>query len=70
VCSSDLASDVPGSRLLVPPFAVVPAMIAVSPGRTAALAYIADFVRAAKASGFIQKSIDRAGLAGVRVAPP
>jgi polar amino acid transport system substrate-binding protein len=65
-----VASDVPGSRLLVPPFAVVPAMIAVSPGRTAALAYIADFVRAAKASGFIQKSIDRAGLAGVRVAPP
>src|SRR5204862_101041 len=34
------------------------------------IAYIADFVRAAKASGFIQKSIDRAGVAGVRVAPP
>ena|SRR5437763_3498336 len=65
-----VALDVPGSRFLVPPFAVVPAVIAISPGRTAALAYIADFVRAAKASGFIQKSIDRAGLAGVRVAPP
>jgi len=65
-----VAADIPGSRLLVPPFTVVPAVIALSPGRTAALAYIVDFVRAAKTSGLIQKSIDRAGLAGVRVAPP
>jgi len=62
--------EVPGSRLLTPPFAVVPAVIAVSSGRTAALAYLAEFVREAKASGFIQHSIDRAGLQGVRVAPP
>jgi polar amino acid transport system substrate-binding protein len=65
-----VAAEVPGSRLLTPPFAVVPAVIAVSPGRTAALAYLADFVREAKASGLIQQSIDRAGLLGVRVAPP
>jgi polar amino acid transport system substrate-binding protein len=65
-----VAAEVPGSRLLAPPFAVVPAVIAVSPGRTAALAYIGEFVREAKASGFIQQSIDRAGLQGVRVAPP
>jgi polar amino acid transport system substrate-binding protein len=65
-----VAAEVPGSRLLDPPFAVVPAAVAVSPGRTAALAYIAEFVRQAKASGFIQQSIDRAHLQGVRVAPP
>lgn len=65
-----VAAEVPGSRLLEPPFAVVPAVITVSPGRTAALAYLAEFVRQAKASGFIQQSIDRAGLQGVRVAPP
>ena len=65
-----VAAEVPGSRLLAPPFAVVPAVIAVSPGRTAALAYLAEFVREAKASGLIQRSIDRAGLQGVRVAPP
>lgn len=65
-----VAAEVPGSRLLAPPFAVVPAVIAVSPGRTAALAYLAEFVREAKASSFIQQSIDRAGLQGVRVAPP
>ncbi len=65
-----VAAEVQGARMLTPPFAVVPAVIAVSPGRTAALAYLADFVREAKASGFIQQSIDRAGLQGVRVAPP
>jgi polar amino acid transport system substrate-binding protein len=65
-----VAAEVPGSRLLAPPFAAVPAVIAVSPGRTAALAYVGEFVREAKASGFIQQSIERAGLQGVRVAPP
>ena len=65
-----VAAEVPGSRLLAPPYAVVPAVIAVSPGRPAALAYLAEFVRDAKASGLIQRSIDRAGLQGVRVAPP
>ena len=65
-----VAPEVPGSRLLDPPFAVVPAAVAVSPGRPSALAYVTEFVRQAKASGFIQQSIDRAGLKGVRVAPP
>lgn len=65
-----VAAEVPGSRMLAPPFAVVPAVIAVSPGRITALDYLAQFVREAKASGFIQQSIDRAGSQGVRVAPP
>ena len=65
-----VAPEVPGSRLLDPPFAVVPAVVAVSPGRPAALAYVSEFVRQAKASGFLQQSIDRAHLRGVRVAPP
>jgi polar amino acid transport system substrate-binding protein len=65
-----VAAEVPGSRMLAPPFAVVPGVIAVSSGRVAALAYLGEFVREAKASGFIQRSIDRAGLQGVRVAPP
>src|SRR5262249_18105900 len=39
-----VAADVPGSRLVVPPYAVAPVTITLSPGRTAALAYIAEFV--------------------------
>jgi polar amino acid transport system substrate-binding protein len=65
-----VGAEVPGSRILGPPFAVVPAVIAVSPGRTEGLAYVNEFVREAKASGFLQRSIERAGLQGVRVAPP
>jgi polar amino acid transport system substrate-binding protein len=65
-----IAAEVPGSRILGPPFAVVPAVIAVSPGRTEGLAYVNEFVREAKASGFLQRAIERAGLQGVRVAPP
>jgi polar amino acid transport system substrate-binding protein len=64
-----VAAQVPGSRMLDPPFAVVPAVVAVASGRTAGLAYVNEFVREAKASGFVQRSIERAGLPGVRVAP-
>jgi polar amino acid transport system substrate-binding protein len=67
---SRVAADVPGSRIVGPPFAVVPVMVAVSPGRTSALGYIGDFVREAKATGFIQEAINRAKLTGVSVAPP
>jgi polar amino acid transport system substrate-binding protein len=65
-----VAAGVPGSRIVGPPFAVVPVMVAVSPGRTSALGYISDFIREAKATGFIQEAINRAKLTGVSVAPP
>ena len=67
---SKVAPDVPGSRIVTPPYAVTPVMIMVAPGRSSALAYIADFIRDAKATGFIQQSLDRAKLPGARVAPP
>ncbi|HKX07386.1 MAG TPA: transporter substrate-binding domain-containing protein [Stellaceae bacterium] len=67
---SKVAAGVPGSRMLGPPYALVPVMATVAPGRTAARAYIADFIREAKTSGFIQQSINRAQLPGVSVAPP
>jgi hypothetical protein len=37
-------------------------------GRTSHLAYFSDFIEDAKASGFVQHTIERAGLHGVRVA--
>lgn len=67
---SKVAAGVPGSRMLGPPYALVPVMATVAPGRTAARAYIADFIREAKTSGFIQQSVNRAQLPGVSVAPP
>jgi len=65
-----VAADVPGSTFMEPPFGVTQVPIGVAPGRPAALAYVNDFVREAKASGLVQKAIERAGLRGVRVAPP
>jgi len=67
---SKVSADVPGSRILGPPYALVPMVIGVAPGRTSALGYLADFVREAKTTGFIQKSINKAKLPGVSVAPP
>lgn len=64
-----VAADVPGSRILGPPFALAPVVIAVSPGRPSALTYIGDFIRELKATGFIQQAINRAKLPGVSVAP-
>src|SRR5262249_15861363 len=59
-----VAAGVPGSRIVGPPFAVVPVMVAVSPGRTSALGYVSDFIRGVKATGFIQEAINRAKLTG------
>jgi polar amino acid transport system substrate-binding protein len=65
-----VAATVPGARILRPPYALTPVAVALAPGRTAALAYIAEFIREAKTAGFIQQSINRAQLPGVSVAPP
>jgi polar amino acid transport system substrate-binding protein len=46
------------------------AAIAIAPGQAGRLAYINEFVEEAKASGLVQRAIDRAGLRGVQVAPP
>jgi hypothetical protein len=49
---------------------LVPVMIALAPGRTSARDYLADFIREAKTTGLIQKSINKAKLPGVSVGPP
>jgi polar amino acid transport system substrate-binding protein len=67
---SKVAQIVPGSRIVGPPYALAPVVVAVAPGRSSALGYIADVIREAKTSGFIQQSINRAKLPGVSVGPP
>jgi hypothetical protein len=39
-------------------------------GQTARLAYISDFVEQARASGVVQRAIDRSGQGGFRAAEP
>jgi polar amino acid transport system substrate-binding protein len=43
--------------------------IAVPKGQAGWLAYISEFTEEAKASGLVQKAIDRVGVRGVQVAP-
>jgi len=59
----------PGSRVLEERFGVNRVGIAVPNGKAGHLAYFSEFIEEAKASGLVQRAIERAGLLGVRVAP-
>ena len=60
----------PGARLLEDRFHATFAAIAVPKGQAGRLAYISDFIEDAKASGLVERAIERAGLRGVvQVAP-
>ena len=65
-----LSSRLPASRVLVDRFHAAFGAMAVPKGQTGRLAYIAEFIEEAKASGLVQQAIERAGVRGVQVAPP
>jgi polar amino acid transport system substrate-binding protein len=66
----DYSAELAGSRVLEDSYgANFPALV-VPKGKAERLAYISEFVEAAKASGSVQRAIDRAGQAGYRVAAP
>src|SRR5437588_7028856 len=65
-----LSSRLPGSRVLADRFHAAFGAMAVPKGQTGRLAYIAEFIEEAKASGLVQRAIERAGVRGVQVAPP
>jgi polar amino acid transport system substrate-binding protein len=44
--------------------------MAVPKDQAGRLAYISEFIEEAKASGLLQKAIERAGQPGIRVDPP
>jgi polar amino acid transport system substrate-binding protein len=58
-----------GYRALDDYFLAVPMAIAVPKGRTNALATVSAFLEEAKASGDVQRAIERANLRGVQVTP-
>ena len=66
----DYSERLPGSRVLEESYgANFPALV-VPKGHDTRLAYMSEFVEQAKASGVVQRAIDRAGQPGYRVAAP
>jgi polar amino acid transport system substrate-binding protein len=66
----DFSAKLSGSRVLPDNYGTnFPAMV-VAKGQDALLAYISEFVEQAKASGVVQRAIDRFGELGYRVAVP
>ena len=66
----DYAAKLPGSRVLTDAYGVNRVGIAIQQGHPGRLTYISEFVEEAKASGLVQRAIDRAGLAQFRVVAP
>jgi polar amino acid transport system substrate-binding protein len=60
---------IPNSRVLEDRFHAAFAAMAVPKGLAGRLAYINEFIDDAKASGLVQRTIERAGLRGVQAAP-
>jgi polar amino acid transport system substrate-binding protein len=65
-----LSARLPGSRVLEDRFHAAFGAMAVPKGQAGRLAYIAEFIEEAKASGLVQRAIERIGVRGVQVAPP
>ena len=65
----DYSAQLPGSRVLEDHYGANINRIAIAKGNTGRLAYVNEFIEDAKASGLVQRAIDRAGPAGARVAP-
>jgi polar amino acid transport system substrate-binding protein len=62
------APQLPGSRLLQVSYGANRLGMAVAKGRAAGrLAYMSEFLEQARASGLVQRAIDRSGLAGTQV---
>ena len=66
----DELSRLPGFRVLEDRFGVILVAMVVPKGHAGRIAYISDFIEEAKASGLMQRAIERSGLRGVEVAPP
>ena len=65
----DFAKMVPGSRVLDGHFWAVGTAIAVAKNKSAALAYVTEFIEQAKADGTVKRAFDAAGLKSAKVAP-
>jgi polar amino acid transport system substrate-binding protein len=64
-----LVDALPGSRVLEEAFLNSTTAVAVLKGRSAALAFVTQFIEEAKASGLVRRALDAMGLKGSQVAP-
>jgi len=65
----EFSARLPGSRVLESHYGANVNRIVIPKGHAERLAYINEFVEEAKASGLVQKAIDRGGPRGITVAP-
>jgi polar amino acid transport system substrate-binding protein len=61
------AEKLPGSRVLDGRFMAIQQAVGIPKGRDAGARYLRDFIEDAKASGFVARAIDKAGIRGVSV---
>lgn len=66
----EYSTKLPGSRVLEDRYGANLIAIAVPKGQAGRLAYISEFIEEAKASGLVQRAIERAGLRGYQVVSP
>ncbi len=64
------SAALPGSRVLSDGFANIYSALAVPKGHDGRLAYINEFIAEAKASGLVNRMIEKLALQGVQAAPP
>ncbi|HEU4345143.1 MAG TPA: ABC transporter substrate-binding protein [Candidatus Binatia bacterium] len=63
------ADKLPGSRVLDGRFMAIGQALGIPRGRAAGAKYLQEFIEDVKASGFVARAIERAGVRGVSVAP-
>src|SRR5262249_7521094 len=66
----NFSTQLPGSQVLEDRYGANINRMVVPKGKAGWLDYVSEFVEEAKASGLVQKAIDRAGPRGTQVAPP
>jgi polar amino acid transport system substrate-binding protein len=66
----EYATRLPGARVLDDHYGANLQSMAVPKSQAGRLAYISEFLEEAKASGLVQRAIERAGERGIEVAPP
>ena len=66
----DYSTQLPDSRVLQEHYGAYLLAMALPKGKAGRLAYVTEFIEEAKASGLVQRAIERGGLRGVQVAPP
>ena len=65
----EYSARLPGSRVLDGRYGFNPLVMAVARAQTGRLAFVSEFIEEAKASGLVQRAIERTGVQGVHVAP-